>query len=158
MEQLFDTRAEPMPLGTWLNQRLFRVDERMYSLRDTLKFVANTEAVHVDVDRDEQSRDMERVHFGLTTYPQLVAVLVASHVLERYRTSRKENAELWGRFAGMSGETVPEYEIVGGGEFQGAEIGLPGFRDEFHDTGIQLPEAGRNWNPVQKDEHATVAP
>ena len=157
-EQLFDAQAQPVSLATWLNQRLFRVDERVYSLRDALKFVANTEAVHVDVDRDEQSRDMERVHFGLTTYPQLVAVLAASHVLERYRASRTENAELWGHFLGMSGEAVPEYKIICGGEFQGTEISLPGFHGEFHETGIPLPKAGRAWNPVQIHEHAAVRP
>ena len=157
-ERLFDAKAQPLTLGTWLNQRLFRVDQRVYSLGDTLKFVANKEAVHVDIDRDEQSRDMERVHFVHTTYPQLVAMLVASYVLERYRTSRTENAELWGQFLGMSGEGVPEYKIILGGEFQAPDIYPPGFRGEFHDTGIPLPESGRVWNPVQIREYATVRP
>ena len=125
-ERLFDAQAKPLRLATWLNQRLFAVDERAYSLGDTLKFVANKEAAHVDIDRDEQSRDMERVHFGHTTYPQLVAVLVASHVLERYQASRIENAELWGRFVGVRGETDPAYRMIGGGEFR-ADIDLPGF-------------------------------
>ena len=119
VEPLFDPQAPLMTLGTWLNQALFQVDERVYSLGDTLKFVANKEAVHVDIDRDDQSRDMERVHFGHTTYPHFVAVLVVSYVLERYRASRKESAELWGQFLGMSGEAVPEYKIIGGG-------GIPG--------------------------------
>ena len=101
---------------------------------------------------------MERVHFGHTTYPQLVAVLVASYMLERYRASRTENAELWGQFLGISGEAVPEYKIICGGEFQGAGIYPPGFRGEFHETGIQLPEAGRVWSPVQIRDHATVRP
>ena len=99
--------AEPRHCSGWT--------KRVYSLGDTLKFVANKEAVHVDIDRDDQSRDMERVHFGHTTYPHFVAVLVASYVLERYRASRKESTELWGQFLGMSGEAVPEYKIIGGG-------------------------------------------
>ena len=119
LEPLFDAEEQPLTLGTWLKQRLFQVDQRAYTLGDTLKFVANKEAVHVDIKRDEQSRDMERVHFGHTTYPQLVAVLVASYMLERYRASRTENAELWGQFLGISGEAVPEYKIICGGEFQG---------------------------------------
>ena len=56
VEPLFDAQAQPLVLGTWLNQRLFRVDQRVYTLGDTLKFVANKEAVHVDIGRDEQSR------------------------------------------------------------------------------------------------------
>ncbi len=76
VEPLFDVAAPPVTLGTWLKQRLFRVDQRVYSLGDTLKFVTNKEAVHVDIGRDEQSKDMERVHFGHTTYPHMVASLV----------------------------------------------------------------------------------
>ena len=157
-EPLFDAQAQPLALGPWLNQRLFRVDQRVYSLGGTLKFVANKEAVHVDIERDEQSRDMEKVHFGHTTYPHLVAVLVASYVLERYRASRKENPELWDQFYSMSGETVPKYKIIGGGAFSAPDIYPPGLPGEFHDTGIQIPEAGRVWNPAQIREHATVYP
>ena len=158
VEPLFDAQAPPLPLGTWLRQRLFRVDERVYTLGDTLKFVTNKEAVHVDIDRDEQSRDMERVHFGHTTYPHMVAFLVASYVLERYRASRTENAVLWGNFHGMSGDTVPKFKIISGGDFQASDIYPPGFRGEFHETGIQVPEVGRAWEPVQIREHATVRP
>ena len=67
VEPLFDAQTPLMTLGTWLNQALFQVDERVYSLGDTLKFFANKEAVHVDIDKDEQARDMERVHFGHTS-------------------------------------------------------------------------------------------
>lgn len=157
-EPLFDVQAQPLTLGPWLKQRLFRVDERVYSLGDTLKYVANKEAVHVDINSDAQSRDMERVHFGHTTYPQLVAVLVGSYILERYRTSCAETPELWGGFHAMSGEAAPEYQIICGGEFQAADIYPPGFRGQFHETGISLPEAGRVWNPVQIREHAIVGP
>lgn len=155
---LFDAQAQPLALGTWLNQRLFQVDHRVYSLGDTLKYVANKEAVHVDLHKDEQSRDMEHVHFGHTTYPQLVAVLVASYLLERYRTSRTANTELWDQFVGMSDKAIPEYKILSGGEFQAAEIYSPGFPDEFHNTGIQIPKPGRVWKPVKIREHATIGP
>ena len=156
-ELLFEAQAKPLALGPWVNQRLFQVDQRVYTLGDAIKFVANKEAVHVDLGRDEQTKDMERVHFGHTTYPHLVALLVASYLLERYRASRTENGEQWGQFPSMRGEVVPEYKIISGGEFQ-ADIGLPGFGGEFHETGIQLPEPGRVWNPVEIREHATVYP
>ena len=157
-EPLFDAQAPPLVLGTWLNQTLFRVDQRVYTLGDTLKFVANKEAVHVDIDRDERTIDMERVHFGHTTYPHLVAFLVAGRLLERYRVSRTETAELWGKFHSMGGEAVPEYKIICGGDFTAANIYPPGFHGEFHETGLQVPEAGRVWNPVRIREHATVSP
>ena len=61
---LFDTQVQRMTLESWLKQRLLRVDGREYSLRDTLKFIANKEAVHVDIGKEVSVRDMERVHFG----------------------------------------------------------------------------------------------
>ena len=69
---LFDTQAQRMTIEPWLKQRLLRVDGREYSLRDTLKFIANKEAVHVDIRKEVSARDMERVHFGHTTYPHIV--------------------------------------------------------------------------------------
>ena len=101
---------------------------------------------------------MERVHFAHTTYPHLIALLVASYVLERYRASRTENGELWSQFLGMSGEAVPEYKIISGGAFHAADFFQPGFRGEFHETGFKVTETGRVWNPVQIREHATVCP
>ena len=62
---IFDTSAAPIPLGRWLRQRLFCVDSREYSLFDALRFLANKEAVHVDIDNDILLEDMERVHFGI---------------------------------------------------------------------------------------------
>lgn len=155
---LFDVNLQPLPLDTWLNQRLFQVDQREYSLRHTLKYVADKEAVHVDLRRDELSRDMESVHFGHTTYAQLIAVLVASHLLERYRTSRTESTELWGQFHGIDGEAAPDFEIVGGWEFDAADIDPLGFPREFHETGIQIPTPGKVWRPVRLKDHATVRP
>ena len=158
VEPLFDEEVPPMTLETWLRQRLFRVDQRVYSLRETLKFVTNKEAVHVDIDRDELSRDMERVHFGYTTYPHMVAFLVASYVLEQYRASRTEHAELWSRFHGMRSAPIPEYKIISGCNFEGPDIFPPGFPEEFHETGILVPEAGKVCEPAQIREHTTVRP
>lgn len=157
-ESLFDAQAEPLTLGPWVNQRLFQVDQRLYTLGDAIKFIANKEAVHVDLGRDEHTRDMERVHFGHTTYPHLVTLLVASYVLERYRASRTENAEQWRQFLDMRREAVSEYKIISGGEFEAADIDPLGFPEELHETGIQIPQPGRVWNPVQIREHATVCP
>ena len=153
---LFDTQAHPIALGTWLKQRLFRVDRREYTLADTLKFIANKEAVHVDIDRDCTARDMERVHFGHTTYPHLVAIMVASYLLGRYRASYRDGGEKWDTFRGIGDLPVAENEIIGGGEFEGADIDPIGFSGEFHETGIALPEPGRIWKAVRLDEEATV--
>ena len=153
---LFDAQAQPMALGTWLKQRLFSVDGREYTLLDTLKFIANKEAVHVDIDRDVATRDMERVHFGHTTYPHLVAIMVASYLLEQHRASYRNDEEKWEGFFGVRDLPVADYEVIGGGEFEGADIEPMGFGGEFHDTGIALPQPGRTWKPVRLEEGATV--
>ena len=84
---LFDTQAQPIALETWLRQRLFCVDRRNYTIQDTLKFISNKEAAHTDIKKDVQAKDMEKIHFGHTTYPHLVTILIASYMLEQYRTS-----------------------------------------------------------------------
>ena len=153
---LFDRGVASMALGTWLRQGLFVVEGREYTLLDTLKFVANKEAVHVDVEKDEAVRDMERVHFGHTTYPHLVSVMVASYVLDQFRESYRVQPEAWEAFHGFAGSEVADYEVIGGGEFQGAEIDPMGFGGEMHETGIQIPEPGKEWKPVRISEEATV--
>lgn len=65
---MFDTSAVPLTLDRWLRQSLFCVNDREYSLFDTLKFLANKEAAHVDIDSDVLLKDMESVHFGNTSY------------------------------------------------------------------------------------------
>ena len=153
---LFDTQAQRMALEPWLKQRLFKVDGREYSLRETLKFIANKEAVHVDIEKDVSARDMERVHFGHTTYPHVVAIMVASYLLEQYKTSCEIEEEKWGRFLGFGDWRVADYDLIRGGEFRGADIEPMGFGGEFHETGIQLPQPGQVWTPVQIEEEATV--
>ena len=153
---LFDTQAQRMTLEPWLKQRLLRVDGREYSLLDTLKFIANKEAVHVDIGKEVSARDMERVHFGYTTYPHVVAIMVASYLLEQYRTGCQIEEEKWGSFLGFSDRGVADYALIGGGEFGGADIEPMGLGGEFHDTGIQVPEPSRVWNPVQIEEQAVV--
>ena len=153
---LFDTQAQRMALEPWSKQRLFRVNGREYSLLDTLKFIANKEAVHVDIGKDVSARDMERVHFGHTTYPHVMAIMVASYLLEQYRTSCQIEEEKWGSFLDFGDRGVADYELIGGGEFRGADIEPMGFGGEFHETGIQIPEPGRAWSPVQIEEEAMV--
>ena len=60
-QPMFDKSGTPLRLEPWLKQRLFCVDDREYSLRDTLSFLANKEAAHVDTKRDTLHEDMERV-------------------------------------------------------------------------------------------------
>ena len=153
---LFNGCGERIRLEPWLKQHLFSVDGREYTLLDALKFVANKEAVHVDIDKDVAAKDMERVHFGHTTYPHIVAVMVASYVLNEYRTSCRSAAQRWDSFSAFGELSVADYEAIGGGEFEGADIDPMGFGGEFHETGIPIPEPGKVWKPVQIEEAATV--
>ena len=57
--QMFDTNAVPIRLNQWLRQRLFCVDGRQYSLWDTLKFLVNKEAAHVDTKK-KNHRNLDR--------------------------------------------------------------------------------------------------
>ena len=68
---------------------------------------------------------------------------------EQYRTSCQIEEEKWGSFLGFGDWGVADYALIGGGEFGGADIEPMGLGGEFHDTGIQVPEPGRVWNPVQ---------
>ena len=157
VEPAFDVDAEPMALGTWLNQGLYRVDGREYSLLDTLKFVSNKEAVHADIEKDTMVRDMERVHFGHITYPHLVVLNVVSYLLEQYRSGVRDHEARWRSFTQMPGHEPAEFKVSGGIEFR-AEIDPMGFQGEFHETGIQLPMPGRPWKAVQIREEAVVRP
>ena len=157
VERAFDVDAEPIRLGPWLNQRLYCVDGREYRLLDTLKFVANREAVHADIEKDTMVRDMERVHFGHITYPHLVVLNVASYLLERYRSGFREHEERWRAFTQMPGHEPADFKVSGGIEFT-AEIDPMGLQGEFHETGIQLPVPGRPWKAVRMREEAVVRP
>ena len=152
---LFDTQAQPMALGSWLRQRLFCVDRREYSLHDALKFLSNKEAVHVDIEKDVQAKDMERVHFGHTTYPHLVAIMVTSYMLGQYKTSLDVQEEKWSAFVG-AGSPATEYEVIGGGEFDAVDMSPVGLDGEFHETGIGLPMPGSLWKPVRIEEGTVV--
>ena len=82
--------------------------------------------------------------------------MVASYLLEQYRTSYRIEEAKWGSFLGFGDRGVADYKVIGGGEFGGADIEPLGFGGEFHETGIQIPEPGRVWNPVQIEEEAMV--
>ena len=98
---------------------------------------------------------MEKVHFGHTTYPHLVAVLVASYMLEQYKISQSENKEKWNAFLDYRDSPIAEYNVIVGAEFSG-DIDPMGLSGEFHETGIKLPVAGNSWEPVQIDEGTIV--
>ncbi|MXY52060.1 MAG: hypothetical protein F4Y86_05970 [Gammaproteobacteria bacterium] len=153
---LFDRFGRRMRLGPWLKQRLFSVDGREYTLLDALKFLANKEAVHVDINKDVGAKDMELVHFGHTTYPHIVAVMVASYMLNEFRRSYQTAGQGWESFSGFGDSGVADYEAIGGGEFEGVDIDPMGFGGEFHETGILIPEPGKDWRPVQIEEAPTV--
>lgn len=153
---LFDTQAQSLDLGSWLNQRLFCVDGREYSVLNTLKYVSNKEAVHVDTGKDILAKDMERVHFGHTTYAHLVAIMTASYIMEQYKHSLQAKEQEWSAFFCSSRISVTDCKVIKIGEFDGMDIDPMGFAGEFHQTGISFPIPGQNWKPVQLEEEATV--
>ena len=121
----------------------------------TLKFVSNKEGAHVDINKDTEVKDMERVHFGHVTYPHMVAMLVASYLLHQYRTGFREDEDRWSRFSGSDGHSPGKYKVIGGADFSG-EIYPVGLEDEFHETHIPIPMPGRPWTPVRSEEEAIV--
>ena len=155
LEVPFDLDAQPMVLDAWLRQRLYRVNGREYSLMTTLRFLSNKEGAHVDLHKDSEAKDMERVHFGHLTYPHLVAMLVASYLVHQYWTAIQADEERWSSFLGTHGHAPSEYKAIGEGELKGKiePMGLP---DEFHKTGIQIPTPGTQWKPLRFEDKAIV--
>ena len=153
---MFDPTATHRRLDSWLNQRLFCVDQRVYNLRQTLSFLANTEGAHVDTRRDDEAIDMERVHFGRTTYYHLVALLTAMYILEQYSFSRETNQSDWDSFSLTQNQQPTERAGLMVGEFKGAEIDPTGFPNVFHETGIPIPQPGEVWRPVSIEDAVSV--
>ena len=156
--QMFDTNAVPIKLNRWLRQRLFCVDGRQYSLWDTLKFLANKEAAHVDTEKDVLADHMECVHFNNTTYCHIVTMLIAAYVLEQYKSSQQADGNRWKSFVDSRGYPVTELISIIGGEFDGVDIDPMGLTGGFHETGIPIPVPGQVWKPVQIEEAKTVCP
>lgn len=155
LEPLFDLDGQPLALQTWLRLGLFRVNGREYSLMTTLKHLSNTEGAHVDIDKDPETRDMERVHFGHVTYPHLVAMLVGCYLLEQYKTAVAGDEGRWSAFTSPGGPSPAEYNVIRDGYFAG-EIEPMGFEGEFHETGIPIPTHGERWSPVRFEERVRV--
>ena len=158
LRPLFDTVAEPMALRQWLRQRLFCVENREYSFLDTLKFLANREAAHVDTEDAIIFKDMERVHFSNTTYYHMVSILAAAYLLGEYRTSQQVNNREWQKFSVYKSYETLESTSFFGAEFGDAEIDPMGLPDMFHETGIHIPNPGEIWKPVQVKESTVVCP
>ena len=156
--QMFDTKAAPIKLDRWLRQRLFCVDSRKYSLWDTLKFLANKEAAHVDTEKDVLADHMECVHFNNTTYCHIVTILTAVYVSEQYKVGQQANAARWKSFLDSRGYPVTEPISITGGEFASVDIDPMGLTGGFHETGIPIPVPGQVWEPVQIEEARTVCP
>ena len=155
---MFDDGAAPITVDRWLRQRLFCVDNREYSLFDTLKFIANKEAAHVDTDNDILSEDMERVHFGHTTYYHIVAILTAAYLSDQHGAGQQANRSEWERFFSYRPYRAPRPDALRGGTLLGAEIDPMGLPNVFRESGIPIPVPGESWNPVQMEESAVVYP
>ena len=153
---MFDDGVVPITIHRWLHQRLFCVDNREYSLFDTLKFIANKEAAHVDTDNDILLEDMERVHFGHTTYYHIVAILTAAYLIDQYKTGQEANRSEWEKFYSYRPYKAPRPDVLKGGELLGAEIDPTGLPNVFQETGIPIPVPGESWNPVRVEESTVV--
>ena len=156
--QMFDTNAASIRLDQWLGQRLFSVNGQLYTLRDTLKFLANKEAAHVDTEKNVLSDHMECVHFRNTTYCHIVTVLTAAYILDQYKTSQLPNNNPWDSFVDNTGYRIEELASIAGGEFDSVDIDPMGLTGGFHETGIPIPVPGQVWKPVWIDEAKTVCP
>ena len=155
---MFDTNAAPITRDRWLHQRLFCVDGRGYTLLNTLSFLANKEAAHIDTDNTILLKDMERVHFDNTTYYHIVALLTAAYLSDQYQSSKQANEIEWQPFLDNRSYPVTEPGTFIGGEFQGTEIDPMGLPKVFHETGIPIPIPGAVWTPVQVEESTVVHP
>ena len=156
--RMFDTKAAPIKLDRWLRQRLFCVDSRKYNLWDTLKFLANKEAAHVDTEKDVLADHMECVHFNNTTYCDIVTILTAAYVSEQYKVGRQANEARWESFLDSRGYPVTEPISITGGEFAGADIDPMGLTGGFHEQEFRFQCLVQVWEPVQIEEARTVCP
>lgn len=153
---MFDNAAVPISLDRWLRQRVFFVDDREYSLFDTLKFLSNKEAAHVDTTNSVLMKDMERVHFGHTTYYHIVAILTAAYLLSEYQASQRVNKSEWQAFHLYRSAEINTTSLLKYGEFSGAEIEPLGFPHVFQETGLPIPTAGEPYKPVHLVESTVV--
>lgn len=158
MHPMFDTDAEPIALQRWLRQRLLCVENREYSLLDTLRFLSTKEAAHVDIEDAIIFKDMERVHFVHTTYYHMVAILTAAYLIREYQASQRVNESQWHKFSDYEIYKFTESPDFYGATFDGVEIEPWGLPNVFHETGISLLNPGETWKAVQVTESIVVRP
>ena len=107
LNRFIDEQEQPVKLDKWLSQNLFGVerDERLaygrneYTLRRTLTWLANKEALHTDVPEKKEEyqeyRDMEIVNVGTLHYPHIVMLQVARYLLRQYHAGWYSNRNAW---------------------------------------------------------------
>ena len=154
IHSMFDSSAVPVRLDRWLRQRLFSVNGREYSLSAALKYLANKEAAHVDVEHTILSQDMERVHFGTTCYYHFVAILTGAYIHAQFKNSVQADKAGWQHLLDRRGYTVTEPGTFLDAEIVGQEIESMGLPYALHETGIPIPHPG--WTPVHIEESTLV--
>lgn len=120
-----------------------------------MKFIANREAVHVDITNDISLEDMERVHFGYTTYYHIIAIQTASYLSSEYLAGQRANKVAWERFAGYRARD-DKPPIMRGADMTGLEIEPLGVPYSARETGISVPIPGKPWKPVRVEESSIV--
>ena len=156
LRPMFNTGAAPVTMDRWLRQRLFSVDGREYSLSDTLKYLANKEAAHVDTERTSLSKDMERIHFGNTCYYHIVTLLTGAYILDQFHLSTGSGEATWRSFLDRRGVPINDSGTFKGADLAGAQIDPLGLPYVFEGSGIPLPS--EDWTPVHLEDSAVVRP
>ena len=153
---MFDISAATIKIDRWLHQRLFCADGRVYSISDTLKYLVNKEAAHVDTDQTTVSEDMERVHFGNTCYYHIIAVQTGAYLLSQFQSAILANRTKWQSLLDRRGYTVTEPGTFKEADLVGMEIEPMRMPYTVQETGIPIPSADST--PVNIEESTVVGP
>ena len=98
----FDLMARPVPLDAWLDTKALQVNSVSYTVKDTLRLVADYEGAHTnelpalvavgvnpeafDKGRNMKYRLVNSVYFGCLSYVHIVALYTALYLTEKCRT------------------------------------------------------------------------
>ena len=106
----FDIKVRPIPLGAWLDAKALQVNSVSYTVRDSLKIVADYEGAHtnelpawvavgvnpenIDKGRNMKYRLVNAVYFGCLSYVQIVVLYAALYLTGRFQELLTESANM----------------------------------------------------------------
>ena len=106
----FDCTAHPVPLDAWLNAKALQVNSVSYTIKDSLRLVADYEGAHanelpawvaagvnpedIDKGRNMKYRLVNSVYFGCLSYVQVVALFTALYINGRVQHLLAKSANL----------------------------------------------------------------